>query len=238
MVSATGTIIGRISLADIQQDIVRNIVSIRDSQNLFDDLSDDANDWTVAQIVEMQHKPPHYTNRDTILNRPFEETNWANAIQWPFKNWQSSRFSNGTFGVWYGSACEQTTVYETAYHWHHGLLSDAGFEREPVVAERKLYNVECRAGLLDFRPLAVEFPDVVHETDYSAAQALGARLHREGHPGIVVPSVRDPSGENFVVLTPSVLTNPRARCYMTYRMVDGVISVEKVPGAPFMQIAP
>mgnify|MGYP000005626521 CR=1 FL=1 len=238
MESTAGSIINHIRLADVQQDLVRNIVSIRSSQDLFDDLSNDPAHWVAAQHTEMQFKPPHYSNHSPVVNRPFEEAEWASAIQWPFNNWQKSRFSNGTFGVWYGASTLETTVHETVHHWYHGLLSAAGFENETVVAERKLYNVACHAGLLDLRPLATRFSDLLHDTDYSAAQALGARLHREGHPGLISPSVRDPSGESFVVLTPAVLSKPRAICYLTYRLERGHVVIEREPGQPLMEITP
>jgi len=38
-------------LADIHQDVVRNIVSLRASQDLFDDLTDDPAEWLLAQAA-------------------------------------------------------------------------------------------------------------------------------------------------------------------------------------------
>ena len=237
MAELVGEIFSRIGLVEVQRDVVRNIVSIRDSQDLFDDLTSDPRDRALAQSLESDFKPPPYTNTIPIIRRPFEEAEWFGAIDWPFRNWQSSRFSIGTHGVWYGSGDEETTVYESAYHWYNGLLSDAGFERHTVIGERKLYNVRCSAALLDFRPLSADFSDVLHPTDYSAAQSLGSRIHRDGHPGIVVPSVRHPGGgENYAVFNAAVLSDPRARCYMTYRLEDGRIMIEKVPGTVFLSI--
>ena len=50
----------RIGLADVHARVVRNIVSISVSQDLFDDLSDQAADWRTAQQVESEIKPPPY----------------------------------------------------------------------------------------------------------------------------------------------------------------------------------
>ena len=237
MATLLGELFNRLGLVDVQRDVVRNIVSIRISQDLFDDLSPAADDWALAQNLEGRFKPPHYSNHSPTIQRPFEEAALFSVIQWPFQNWQSSRFSTGNYGVWYGSGDEETTAYESAYHWHHGLLSDAGFEREAVIGERKLYNVQCSAALLDFRPLATEFSDVFHPSDYSSAQAVGARIHHEGHPGILVPSVRHPAnGENYAVFNPAILSNPRYRCSMTYRLEAGYIVVEKHPGTPLLTI--
>ena len=215
---------------------MRNIVSIRQSQDLFDDLSGNPNDWTLAHQVELQAKPPHYQSSVPIIDRPFEDAEWFNAITWPFKNWQSSRFSDGSYGVWYGSDTVETTVYESAYHWYHGLLRDAGFDRELVFAERKVYSVRCSAALLDFRQTWEDHPELLHRTDYSFAQSVGARIHREGHPGLLVPSVRRTDGKNVAVFNANVLSNPRLHCQLTYHLRGEHILVERQPGETWMSL--
>jgi hypothetical protein len=230
------TLFSRLTLADIQKDALRNIVSIRQSQDLFDDLSDEPTVRALAQAVEEETQPPPYRSRSPVIERPFEDAAWFNAIDWPFRYWRSSRFCDGSFGVWYGSDCVATTVHETAYHWFHGLLGDAGFENEAVVIERKVYSVACCAALLDFRPRVQDQPELLHRTDYGYCQSVGARIHREGHPGLVVPSVRHPQGENYVVFNPAVLANPRANCELTYRLAGQRISVEKAPGTTWLDI--
>ena len=161
----------------------------------------------------------------------------GSVTTWPFKNWQASRFSDGSFGVWYGCDSVEATVYESAYHWYRWLLSDAGYEKEQVVGERKLYSVTCDAALLDFRQVFHEYPDLVHKTDYTYAQSVGGRIHREGHPGLLIPSVRYQSGESYVVFNPAVLSNPRLNCQLTYRLDGQHIVVEKKPGVTWMVIS-
>ncbi len=70
-------------------------------------------------------------------DRPFEDAPWFDAIRWPFTNWRVSRFSDGSFGAWYGCDSVEATVYETVCHWCHGLLTDAGCESEQVDGQRK-----------------------------------------------------------------------------------------------------
>ena len=225
-----------LALADVRQDVARNIVSLGQSQDLFDDLSDDPGAWRLAQQVEDAVKPPPYRSRTPIVDRPFEDAAWFNAIAWPFRHWQASRFSDGSYGVWYGSESVETTVYESAWHWHRGLLADAGFERETVVAERKVYSVACSAALLDFRQVTAKHPDLLHPTDYGYAQMAGARIHREGHPGLLIQSVRRSGGENVAVFNPGVLSNPRLNCQLTYRLEGERITVEKRPGVAWLRL--
>jgi hypothetical protein len=236
---AVKTLFSDARLLDVHGDVLRNIVSIRSSQDLFDDLSDSPDAWALAQQVEDEVKPPPYQSKTPVIHRPFEDATWYSAIGWPFKHWQASRFSDGTFGVWYGAESVETTVYETVYHWFHGFLRDAGFEAMggvAVIGERKVYDVRCDAALLDVRAAAKKHVELMHTSDYSAAQALGGRLHREGHPGLVIASVRRSGGFNYAVLNPDVLSNPRHHCQLTYRLEAGTVRVEKQVGRTWLKI--
>lgn len=226
-----------LTLTDVHQDVIRNIVSLRESQDLFNDLTDNPEEWLLAQRVEEEVKPPPYQSRTPVIHRPFEDAQWFNAIAWPFKNWQTSRFSDGSYGVWYGGDSTETTVFESTYHWYRGLISDAGFEQERVSIERKLYSVACSAALLDFRPLVQEkYPDLIHKIDYTFAQSVGAKIHREGHPGLLTLSARHQGGKNYVVFNPAVLSNPRHHCHLTYRLEAQHIVIERTPGIAWLEI--
>lgn len=48
------------------------------------------------------------------------------------------------------------------------LLADAGFEREGVRIERKVYWVRGDAALVDFRPETKRMPELIHPTRYDA----------------------------------------------------------------------
>ena len=228
----------QLTLLDAHEDLVRNIVSLRSSQDLFDDLTDDPAVWLLAQQIESEVKPPTYQSHVPVIDRPYEDSQWFNAIQWPFKHWQTSRFSDGSYGVWYGCDGVEATVHETAYHWYWGLLSDAGFENETVRIERKLYLVACDAALLNFKDALENHPDLLHKTDYLLTQRVGARIHHEGHPGLVLPSVRYPSGLTYAVFNAAVLSRPRPHSQLTYRLDHGRVFIEKQVGATWLEIDP
>ena len=226
-----------LAIADIHQGLFRNIVSLRESVDLFDDLSDNPHERLMAEQVELHSKPQLYQSNFPEINRPFEDALWFNAIAWPFKNWQESRFSDGSFGVWYGSDRVETTVYESAYHWSAGFLRDAGFDKEEcVVIERKLYKVECDAALLDFREVAHGYTGLSHKTDYSFTHAVGARIHREGHPGLLNIAVRHEGGVSYAIFNPNVLSTPRHHSQLTYSLENGYITVEETPGITWLKI--
>jgi hypothetical protein len=230
------TLFANLSLADVHQEVSRNIVALRKPQNLFDDLTDDPAAWQLAQRIEDVTKPPVYRSPSPLIDRPFENADWFNAIAWPYTYWQASRFSNGSYGVWYGSDTVETSVYESVYHWYSGFLADAGFEHESVVVERKVYSVTCAAALLDFRPLTAQYADLLHTSDYAYAQTVGARIHREGHPGLLIQSVRRSEGENVAIFNPVVLSNPKLDCELTYRLDGDQILIEKQPGKVWLSL--
>lgn len=211
-------------LKKIEGDLCRNIVSLRQSQDLFDDLSDDPEDWDTAIDLEMTCKPSQAASPQPIIHRPFEESDFFEAIQFPFDNLNASRFSRGHFGVWYGSELLGTTVHETAHHWVNGLLRDAGYQNVPgVKAERRVHLVQCSGALVNLMRVSRQWP-ALRSDDYSACQSLGDSLHQQGLPGIWTPSARC-DGSNAVILTPDVLSNPRHYCYLTYEINDGQVTV-------------
>ena len=171
-----------LTVVDTHHDVRRNIVSLRESRNLFDDLSADPAEQALAQQVESAVKPLHYHSPSPVIHRPFEEAEWFNAIGWPFQHWQSSRYSDGSFGVWYGADSVAATVYETACHWYRGLLLDAeGYAGEAVAIERKVYNVACDALILDLRPRVAEIPGTAAQ-DRLRVHAAGGRATAARRP--------------------------------------------------------
>jgi len=215
-----------LEVADVHEDLYRNIASIKSSQYLFDDIADTLQDQEVLTSHEIQYKTSTYTSEQPIIDRPFEEAKYNEAIQYPFENWQQSRFSNGSFGVWYGASDLQTTIDETAYHWKNDLLTDAGWQNvEDVVSERKVYRVACDALLINFLPKIHSHPELVDPTNYFLTNQIGERLHHEGHPGLMGQSARG-EGTVFAIFKPDVLSSPRNICYLTYKLKHGAVEVE------------
>ncbi len=207
-------------LADIHQNLARNIVSIRQSQDLFDDLSPDPQDWNIAIRHELATQPRPYTSDRPHINRPFEEAVWIEAVAYPFQppNWSKSRFSDGSFGIWYGADAIETTLYETVWHWRNGLLADAGFEREGVRIERKVYWVRGDAALVDFGPELKRMPGLIHPTKLRChpAHRQTAASGRVSGPGVTIgalrrPHVRHPQSGRAIEPGPGLLAELSSR---------------------------
>lgn len=228
-----------ISLTELKQPLLRNIVSLRKSQDLFDDLSDDTTAWEVATQLEMTTKPWPYVSSRPLISRPFEEAEFLNAILYPFEpsHWSASRFSRGHFGVWYGSDTLKTSIYETVYHWKQGLLADAGWATlANITMERRIHQVTCNTHLIDMTRGAEQWPELV-ANDYSFCQQLGEQVHHEGHPGLWTRSARC-AGTNAVLFTPTALTAPTTLCYLTYKTTKtGVAIYRERHNMPLLSIA-
>tara|TARA_R110000850_G_scaffold276757_2_gene420022 strand:- start:66911 stop:67609 length:699 start_codon:yes stop_codon:yes gene_type:complete len=224
-----------LTLKNVEQDLFRNIVSLRQGQDLFDDLSDHPEDWRSAINLELAFKPPFYESEQPVIDRPFEDAAHFSAIQFPFDHIGQSRFSAGKFGVWYGSELLETTVYETVYHWQNGLLADSGFQNiDNVKIERRVYWVHCDAALVNLLPMAKAWPQLT-ANDYGDCQLLGNKLHRQGHPGVWTSSARH-VGTNAAVFTSKVLSDPRDYCYLIYHRLNGRVNVYRDPDTVWFSI--
>jgi len=219
---------------DFDDDLLRNIVSLRESIDLFSDLTDgDEYQSEVAITAEMRVKSEIPTG---IIQRGFHYTT---AIGYPFETdpYLCSRYGNGSFGVWYGSLELETTIHETAYHMIREELRVEG-AKGPIIRERAVYLVHCRAVLIDLRGKEKQFPGLIAK-DYSLTHQIGERLHSEGHPGLLAPSAQC-KGANLASFTPSILSNPMHHCYLTYRCYPErqSVSVERQPGELLLEIKP
>ena len=227
-----------LQVTDFHGDIHRNIVSPRKSQNLYDDLTDSPEGWQAAIDLEMSAKPRMYISNQPVIHRPFEEAVYNEAIDYPFKHWSKTRYSDGSFGVWYGADSLETSVHETAYHWRKNFLEDAGWHNmEGVITERKVYLVRCDAALLDFIPKLTAFPALIDSAPgaYYLTHPVGARMNHDGHPGLRSRSAHC-AGDIYAIFNPKILSSPRPTCYLTYQIKAGSVIVERQPGVVLLRL--
>ena len=221
---------------DFHGDLVRNIPGIRRSQDLFDDLSDDAVDRDIAVAAEAAARPP---SGAPLITRPFD---YGSVVTYTFAaaHWQATRFSDGSsYGVWYGARELETTVYETAWHWYRFVLDSFAAEAREIRTERRVFDVRCDALLVDLRGKESEHPALVSRTSYAYTQRLGRRVHEEGQNGLLVRSARC-EGTNAAIFRPERLSNVRDRAYLTYRLdvAGDRMTVERSPGRKWLRFAP
>jgi len=217
---------------DFDDRVFRNIVSLRETEDLFDDLvGNDPSITDVAYATEMKVKesiPPGH------ISRGFH---YSTAIGYPFTSepFMASRYGDGTFPVWYGSLELETTIHETVFHMVRDIENVAGVA-ESVIRERAVYTVDCKALLLDLEGKEKTHPNLVADS-YDDTQEIGRRLHREGHPGLLAPSARC-KGINTVIFNEKVLRSPLNHCYFLYRYdpTRRYVEIERTVGEVFLTI--
>jgi len=221
---------------DSRGDWLRNIVSRRKSLDLFADLVARPADTRVLMEHELATKPTRELT--PIISRPFEEADLYDpiraAIEWPFEHPCRTRYSDGSFGVWYGARTLETSIWETAYHFRRDTLASeiAARSRVPIYQERRVHRVRCSAMLVDLRTLCAAEPRLLDPDDYSYCQTLGAQLRAAALPGVQSLSARHAGGEIAGVFRREPLSDPRDVCYLTYVLdpQTGRVDVEREPG--------
>jgi hypothetical protein len=189
----------------------RNVVSLRETEDLFDDLIDDASVTAVAYATEIKVKASLPNGK---IPRSFH---YSTAIGYPFvtEPFMASRYGDGTFPVWYGALELETTIRETVFHMVRDVDAIEAVS-EVVERERAVYRVGCQALLITLEDKEKDYPGLVSDS-YAFTQEIGRRLHREGHPGLLAPSARHRGKLNSVILNESMLSDPHNYCYLLYR---------------------
>jgi hypothetical protein len=122
-----------------------------------------------------------------------------------------TRFSDGTFGVYYAARSLQTAIEETKYH-------RARFLRETDEADQEItmrvYSCRLKDRLHDLRPSA--FSILLNPEDYRESQAYGSQMRNTGSNGLLYPSVRAARGACVAVFRPKGVTLPVQRMHLKY----------------------
>jgi hypothetical protein len=215
----------QIDLLDFNDELFRNIRRTIEPKSIYNDLSDEANDWKLASRAEKQSDS---FSIDPIINQPFDENFYNHAIQFPFnlEQWRATRYSRGDYGVWYGALEFETSIHETVFHWKKNFIESPKYKdlSNPIIDERRVFTVNCQALLLDFRNKADDFPALI-DNDYTFCQTIGERLNKEGHPGILSKSARAPIGNIAGIFTPKILKEPKDHVRISYTFNPGTKKV-------------
>ncbi len=124
-----------------------------------------------------------------------------------------SRFSNGTYGVFYTADTLDTAIAETRHHREQFMRATS---EPPMELDMRVLLADLDQQLHDIRGMHQSLPDVYAPDDYSASQALGKRLRAQDSWGIVYDSVRHSGGECAAVFRPPALRNCRQERHLCY----------------------
>lgn len=128
-------------------------------------------------------------------------------------NPEGSRFSNGTYGVFYASKTLDTSIAETRHHRAAFMRATAQPKME---LEMRVYLVDLDAPIHDIRGRRSELPRVYHPLVYDAARQLAQKLRSQGSNGVAYDSVRHEGGECVGVFRPKILRKLRQERHLIY----------------------
>lgn len=118
-----------------------------------------------------------------------------------------NRFNDETRGAWYCSWESLTSVAEVAYHRTRELAFIGLFHDSARYVELLADFIGDFPDLTDNPDHPALHPDPA--TGYPQGQALAQTLAREGHRGLIYPSVRAARGRCLVAFAPTAIQNVR-----------------------------
>lgn len=123
----------------------------------------------------------------------------------------ASRFSDGSFGVYYAANTQHTAIAESKFHRARFL---AYTREEPGEIAMRVYIGEVVKPLHDVRS---DDYQALHATDdWAPAQIFGQAMREINSWGIVYRSVRNPGGECIAALRPPAVSIPKQGPHLSY----------------------
>lgn len=133
-----------------------------------------------------------------------------------------TRFSDGSFPVFYSSLDSATAEAEMRY-WFPRY---SGRPQHPRTAYYRRFSCTFDGIEKDLRAKISDWPDLVHDNDYSFCNQLGAEARRLEVDGLVTLSARH-EGENLPVFARQAISDPELEggVAMTYYPDTGRVTV-------------
>lgn len=174
--------------------------------SLFERVADPADLEVVYAIEALTNPRLRQEVGDISLVPPEERMSGAGSspimAAFTHLNPAGSRFTNGSYGVYYAARTLLTAVREVGYHQARFL----GATNEPAISiDMRCYKAVVRQPMHDLRGMADTLRAIYDPDDYTAAQAFGAKLRAVPSWGVAYDSVRDAGGECVGIFRPLAL---------------------------------
>lgn len=184
--------------------------------DLFERLADPA-DWDVLIAIEELTDPRLRQQVGEISLVPVHRRitgPGASYVMAAFShlNRAGSRFSDGSYGVYYAAQTLKGAIAETVYHM--GRIYAAGGD-PPHRTDFRVLVGSIDQTFHDARG-APEWRYVHHPDNYQPSQHLAGRLRKAGSNGIAYDSVRLSGGENIAAFWPDVVGKPKEANHLQY----------------------
>ena len=122
-----------------------------------------------------------------------------------------SRFSDGSYGVYYAARDMKTAVAETRYHRTEFLRATS---EEPGDIDMRVYVGQVTQPMHDIR--SGDYDDLHHADDWTPGQTFGAGMKAMNAWGLVYRSVRHNGGECIAAFRPQAVSLPVQGPHLAY----------------------
>lgn len=116
-----------------------------------------------------------------------------------------SRFTDGSFGIYYCARELETAIRETVFHRERFL---AATRQTPCEIDMRVFKGTLEKPLVDVRSEAFALLLNPDPAAYGISQSFGARQRQDNIWGLVYPSVRHPGGQCIAALRPPAVSLP------------------------------
>ncbi|MCG8435862.1 MAG: RES family NAD+ phosphorylase [Gammaproteobacteria bacterium] len=173
--------------------------------NLFEEVADAA-DFEAIYFVESLTNPRLRDQVGNIQLIPTADRIYGAGTSpimaaFTHPNPEGSRFSDGSYGVYYAASDENTAIAETVYH-RERLMSyqDVG----PQEIAMRCYVGKVEGEFVDIRGLQQKKPDLYDPVSYAKSSVFGVARRKGNDWGILYNSVRHADGQCAAVFRPPV----------------------------------
>lgn len=116
-----------------------------------------------------------------------------------------TRFSDGSFPVFYSSLEARTAEAEVRY-WFPKKFAGKPTRRRTALYSR--FTCDFHGSVKDLRPMQIEWQRLTHDSDYQLCNRLGTEAKTTGLDGLLAPSARRAGGTNVPVFARRAISNP------------------------------
>jgi hypothetical protein len=185
---------------------------------LFERLTDSPGEWEVLAEVESITNPRLRDEVGEIRLVPVEERVSGPGASWVMASFthlnpQGSRFSDGSYGVYYAARELETAIAETTFHLGRFY---AATDDPPHAEDMRVLSGRIDARFHDLRGADHRWRGCLDPDDYSASRALGGSLRAAGSNGVVWPSVRRTGGQCLGAFRPKAVGIPLQGRHLRY----------------------
>ncbi len=142
---------------------------------------------------------------------------------------RESRFSDGSYGVYYAAMDKDTAIRETAFHTERFL---AQTQEPPIEIDQRCYIGRMQGALHDIRGRRFQHLHQPALATWPQCQAFAAERRIADSPGLYYRSVRRPGGQCVAAFSPLALTLPVQGPHFRYcwngTRIEDVLTITRI----------